>query len=253
MEYQWKVLIVDDENAFTDELRAVLEAQAYRVSVATDRLQAQQAARDEMPDAVLLGTIVPRRDAFLFYQWLKRTAPLGEVPIVVVDAEPPERHAKYWRWRKSEGLTLEAYEYLVKPVSPKALVPVFDKLMDRETRRIKVLVADDHAIIREGIRALLGVQKDIQVVGEAINGKDALDKARQLLPDVVLMDIVMPGMNGLEATKLISKECERTKVLMLTQYDDQENALASAQAGARGFIPKTSASTELLSAIRSLR
>ena len=89
------------------------------------------------------------------------------------------------------------------------------------------------------------------MVGEAVDGQDALEKTRQLSPDVVLMDIVMPVMNGLEATKRISRECEGTKVLMLSQYDDEENVLASSQVGASGFIPKRSASTQLLSAIRS--
>jgi len=113
-------------------------------------------------------------------------------------------------------------------------------------------VVDDHAIIRDGIRALLAVQKDMQVVGEAVDGKDALEKALQLSPDVVLMDIVMPVMNGLEATKRICRECEQARVLMLTQYDDEENVLASSQVGAFGFIPKRSASSQLLAGIRSV-
>ena len=117
---------------------------------------------------------------------------------------------------------------------------------------IRVLVVDDHAIIRDGIGALLAPQKDMQVVGEAVNGKDALEKAVQLLPDVVLMDIVMPVMNGLEATKQICRECEQAKVLMLSQYDDEENVLASSQVGALGFVPKRSASTDLLDGIRSV-
>jgi DNA-binding NarL/FixJ family response regulator len=114
-----------------------------------------------------------------------------------------------------------------------------------------VLVADDHAVVREGIRTLVSLQKDMQVVGEAMDGRDAIEKTFQLLPDVVLMDIVMPGMNGLEATKQICKGCEHVKVLMLTQYDDEENVLASDQAGAFGFIPKKSASSQLLAGIRS--
>ena len=78
-----------------------------------------------------------------------------------------------------------------------------------------------------------------------------MEKTLQLLPDVVLMDIVMPGMNGLEATKQIYKGCEQVRVLMLTQYDDEENVLASKEAGAFGFIPKRSASSQLLTAIRA--
>ena len=146
----------------------------------------------------------------------------------------------------------DAEDFLAKPVEPAALLPRIEKLLDKVTRRIKVLVADDHAIIRDGIRAVLSLQRDMQVVGDAINGKEALDKTIKLSPDVVLMDIVMPIMNGLDATKLISRECPNAKVLMLTQYDDEENVLASTQVGALGFIPKTAISSELLTGIRSV-
>jgi len=106
-------------------------------------------------------------------------------------------------------------------------------------------------MVRDGIRAVLDLQRDMQVVGEAINGRDALEKTIELSPDVVLMDIVMPVMNGLDATKHLCKECQ-AKVLMLTQYDDEENILASSQAGALGFIPKTAVSSQLLAGIRSV-
>ena len=114
-----------------------------------------------------------------------------------------------------------------------------------------MLVADDHEVVREGIRALLGLQKDMQLVGEAIDGRDAVEKTLHLLPDIVLMDIIMPNMNGLEATRLICKECKKVRVFILTQYDDEENVLASKKVGAFGFVSKRSASSELLSAIRA--
>jgi len=95
-------------------------------------------------------------------------------------------------------------------------------------------------------------KKDMEVVGEAVNGKDAAEKALQFLPDVVVMDIVMPVMNGLEATKRIYKECPQIKVLMLTQYDDEENILMAEQVGAYGFIPKRTASSQLIAGIRTV-
>ncbi|MBE0480527.1 MAG: response regulator [Dehalococcoidia bacterium] len=250
MESMTKILIVDDERQFSEHLRAVLEARLFQVTVASSRTEAQQRVWAEKPDAVLIGTIMPRGDAFLLHQWLRQTPPFDNVPMIVVDA--PEEDRLIRGWRKAEGLQLQAEEYLVKPLAPESMLPLFEKMVDKTTRRIRVLVADDHAIIREGIRALLGVQKDIQVVGEAVDGQDALEKTRQLSPDIVLMDIVMPGMNGLEATRHIARDCEKTKVLMLSQYDDEENVLASTQVGAYGFIPKKSASTQLLTAIRSL-
>jgi DNA-binding NarL/FixJ family response regulator len=118
--------------------------------------------------------------------------------------------------------------------------------------KIKVLVVDDHTIVRHGIYALLGLMSDIELVGEAVNGREALEKVRKLMPDIVLMDIAMPLMDGLEATRRISKEFPRTKVIALTQYDDREFVFPVIEAGARGFISKTAASSELASAIRSV-
>ncbi|OGO02914.1 MAG: hypothetical protein A2Y72_07610 [Chloroflexi bacterium RBG_13_53_26] len=117
---------------------------------------------------------------------------------------------------------------------------------------IKVLVVDDHAIVREAVRAFLTLQKDIQVVGEAVNGQEALERTLELAPDVVLMDIAMPVMNGLEATERIRSKWDQAKILMLTQYDEDENVLASTQVGALGFVPKRSVGADLLNGIRSV-
>jgi len=93
---------------------------------------------------------------------------------------------------------------------------------------------------------------DIELVGEAVNGKEALEKVKKLMPDVVIMDVAMPIMDGLEATRRITKEFPKTKVIALTQYDDREFVFPVIEAGARGFISKTAASSELASAIRSV-
>jgi DNA-binding NarL/FixJ family response regulator len=119
-------------------------------------------------------------------------------------------------------------------------------------RKIRVLVVDDHTIVRDGICALLSLAGDIEVVGEAANGSEALKSVRELAPDVVLMDITMPIMGGLEATRRICKEFPRTKVLVLTQYDDREYVFPVIEAGACGFVSKLAASTELTSGIRSV-
>jgi len=119
-------------------------------------------------------------------------------------------------------------------------------------QKIKVLVVDDHTIVRDGICALLALAGDIEVVGEATNGNEALNKVRELHPDVVLMDIAMPVMGGLEATRRISKEFPRTKVLVLTQYDDKEYFFPVIESGASGFISKAAASSELTVGIRSV-
>jgi len=119
-------------------------------------------------------------------------------------------------------------------------------------KKIRVLIVDDHTLVRDGIRALLTLVADIEVVGEAANGKEALEKVRELAPDVVLMDLAMPIMSGLEATRRIRREFPGTKVLALTQYDDSEYVVPVIEAGASGFVTKMAAFSELASAIQAI-
>lgn len=119
-------------------------------------------------------------------------------------------------------------------------------------KKIRVLIADDHALVREGIRSLLALAADIEIVGEAADGREAVARVRQFMPEIVLMDLAMPVMGGLEATRRIRKECPGTKVLALTQYDDSEYVLPIIEAGARGFVTKMSSSSELAAAIQAV-
>ncbi|MCK4698578.1 MAG: response regulator [Dehalococcoidia bacterium] len=250
MDKNTKILIVDDDLDFTEAVKATLVSESYSVVIAYDRRQAEEMVRSQEPDMIVLGTIMPRGDAFLFHQWLKQTLGFSNLPIMVINAPPDKQIIK--GWRMEEGMQCDAEDFLARPVEPTALVPRIQKLLDRATRRIRVLIVDDHAVVRDGIQAVLSLQRDMQVVGEAVNGRDALEKTIELLPDVVVMDIVMPVMNGLEAAKEICTKCKTAKVLMLTQYDDEENVQASRQAGAVGFIPKAAASSRLLTGIRSV-
>jgi DNA-binding NarL/FixJ family response regulator len=118
-------------------------------------------------------------------------------------------------------------------------------------RKIRVLLADDHAIVRDGIRALLAQSGDIEVVGEAADGHEAVERCRALDPDVVVMDVAMPGLGGLEATLEIKRENRRAKVLVLTQYEDREYIRRFLNAGVSGYVLKRAAAAELESAIRS--
>jgi len=120
------------------------------------------------------------------------------------------------------------------------------------TKPITVLIVDDHAIVRDGINALLDLAGDISVAGEAANGSEALVQAHKLRPDVVVMDISMPILGGIEATRRLRRELPQIKVLALTQHDDKEHVISAIEAGAFGFISKTAASEELLTGIRAV-
>lgn len=117
---------------------------------------------------------------------------------------------------------------------------------------IRVLVVDDHAILRDGIRSILESQEDILVVGEAENGREALAQIEVQPPDLVLMDISMPVMNGLEATRLIKERFPSVKVLILTQHDNHEYITPALQAGAAGYVLKRSGRREMLNALRQV-
>lgn len=117
---------------------------------------------------------------------------------------------------------------------------------------IRVLLVDDHTMFREGVRVLLSDYEDIEVVGEAANGREAIDKVTQLHPDVVLLDIAMPGLGGLEATIEIRKLEPECRVLILTQYDNREYVFPILKAGATGYLLKHADPADLVSAIRAV-
>ncbi len=119
--------------------------------------------------------------------------------------------------------------------------------------KIKVLLADDHTIVRQGLRALLDSQEDIEVVGEAKDGRQAFEKTKELLPDVVVIDITMPNLNGVEATRQIKKLNQEIKVLVLTVHDNEEYVHQILQAGASGYLLKESAVSDLVSAINAVK
>lgn len=118
--------------------------------------------------------------------------------------------------------------------------------------KIRVLLADDHAVLREGLRSLLSLQEDIEVVGEASDGQEAIEQVKQLDPDVVVMDIAMPRMDGLEATRFLKQEHPETRVLILTQHDNREYVFSLLQAGAAGYVLKKTSGAEVIAAIRSV-
>ena len=116
---------------------------------------------------------------------------------------------------------------------------------------IRILLTDDHLVLRAGLKALLETERDFRVVGEASTGEEAIEKAKQLNPDVVVMDLSMPGMGGLEATKVLTSET-KARVLVLTMHSEQEYLLPVLEAGGSGYVRKTSADEDLINAIRTV-
>jgi NarL family two-component system response regulator LiaR len=116
---------------------------------------------------------------------------------------------------------------------------------------IRIILADDHTIVREATAEILEHQPDMQVVGQAETGEEAIELARELHPDVAVMDIAMPRLNGLEATRRITAECPRCQVLVLTAHEEERTIIQLLQAGAVGYLPKTIGLDELLEAIRA--
>src|SRR5258708_8394583 len=117
---------------------------------------------------------------------------------------------------------------------------------------LRILVVDDHAVVRRGVRALLESREGWEVCGEATTGRDAVEQSRQLRPDVVVMDLSLPGLNGLDATRQILKDAPDTEVLVLTMHHSEELARDVLQAGARGYVLKNDADENLLAAVHSL-
>ncbi|MGA3244779.1 MAG: response regulator transcription factor [Bacteroidota bacterium] len=119
-------------------------------------------------------------------------------------------------------------------------------------KKIRLLLVDDHPIVREGIKSALSTKKNISIVGEAATGEEAMVKAKKLLPDVILMDINMPGMSGLETSRRLRKSVPDSKILALTMHENREYVLEMSQLGARGYVFKDSSPSELLRAIEAV-
>lgn len=120
------------------------------------------------------------------------------------------------------------------------------------TEKIRILLADDHAVLRAGLRALLNAEPDMEVVGEAANGQQAVERAQELKPDVIVMDLSMPGKGGLDATKQIKEQGLSARVLVLTVHAEHQYLLPVLQAGGAGYVLKQAADTELIQAIRTV-
>lgn len=118
--------------------------------------------------------------------------------------------------------------------------------------KIRILLADDHSVVRQGFSALLRAQADMDVIAEATNGREAVEKARELQPDVIVMDVAMPELNGIEATRRIQEEAPRSRVLALSMHKDAVYVREILRAGARGYLLKDSIDVDFISAVRAV-
>ena len=117
---------------------------------------------------------------------------------------------------------------------------------------MRILIADDHEIIRQGLRNLLSADRNWEICGEAVDGRDAIEKARELKPDVVLMDISMPNMDGLQATRAIRQSIPEIEILILSQHDSKEMIRQAFKAGAKGYVVKSAISDDLMTALQTV-
>ena len=117
---------------------------------------------------------------------------------------------------------------------------------------IRIVIADDHGVVREGLRALLGSESDMEVVGEAATGKEVLERATEVRPDVILMDIQMPDLNGIEATRRILEASPDVGVVVLTMFEDDDSVFSAMRAGARGYVLKGADPSQILKVLRAV-
>lgn len=249
MSLKKKVLIIDNEHKFSNRLQALIRQNNYDAIAVSNKIQALKMLRRRDVDMVVLGTITPKSDMLYVYHWFKHNPDYKNVPLMIING--PIEPKLSFEWDKQDGTGLALIDYFFKPIEPDRVMPFIEKHMNSSSRKIKVLIVDDQEMVRESIRIVLDIYKDIKVVGEAKHGEDAIEKTIKLMPDVVLMDILMPGMNGIEATRHIMKICREARILILSQYDTDESIQASRNAGACGFISKSSSTSCLISSVRS--
>ena len=126
-------------------------------------------------------------------------------------------------------------------------------MTEQARNTIRILIADDHTLVRSGLKLILAAQPDFELVGEAATGEESIARTKELVPDVLLLDIGMPGMNGVDAARVIRREVPEVRIVVLTMYDDEAYLQQFLQMGAAGYVMKQAADTELVSAIRAVQ
>ncbi len=235
-------LVVDGDPVLRDVYRALLTLHGYTVADAADGVAALEVIQAAPPDLVILDNDLPRMTGL---EVLRHLQALGrQVAVILISALlDPETSAA------AQALGVRAC--LQKPVGVPDLARYLAGVEARP--RLRVLLADDHPVVRQGLAALLGTAPDFEVVGEASDGREAVDQTRALLPDVVLMDITMPRLDGIAATRAIKATCPGVCVIGLSVFDRNVQAQPMLEAGAVGYVSKTETAAVLFAVIRTCR
>ena len=235
-------LVVDDEPAIRELFHAFLSLQGYTVHTAADGVEGLAQAHRLRPQLMFLDNHMPRLTGLQVLERLQAAA--RETAVIFMSGLLDEQTCQ-------TAQAFGARACLQKPIGLPDLARCLADLRARP--RIRVLLADDHALVRRTLAGLLHAEPDLEVVGEVGDGQQAVAMARRLLPDVVLMDISMPGMDGLHATRAIKAACPTIQVIGLSAYDHTEQAQPMLDAGAVGYVSKTETAEALLAVIRTCR
>lgn len=250
------VLVVDDEPHLRSALTKLLKAEQYTVLTAADGETALRISRQKLPDIVLLDVAIPAPDGREICRQIRQFSKTTRMVYFTGMVEG------YRHQPSMQELMLEADALIAKPASARTILAelrrVLEKSRDKQgggggnaSPMIRVLVVDDHQVVREGLCRILAADGDIEVVGQAQNGQEAIQQAVHLVPDVIVMDLKMPGMDGIEATREIKEKCPSTNVLMLTLY--AEDVLAEAvEAGVSGYLLKDSSMSQITASVHEV-
>lgn len=245
-----RILIVDDEYHILFSLKAILEREGYEVRTCVYAREALQAVGDEQGnfDVVVLDYMLPDLRGDAVAMALKHLYPT--LPIIFITGFViPDEAAPL------------AAAILTKPEAPKRLLEVVRSLIpndstpnvrEQEWKMVRILVADDHDVVRKGVRALLHGRNNFIICGEAVNGRDAIEKARVLNPDLILLDITMPEVDGLDAARAIKSATPGIPILILTMHNTKEMIGEVKRIGLQGYVTKSEIAERLVRAIEAV-